>query len=307
VINGHRVTDFHVHVQPWHEMKPAARAVIDHGETGARMRRFLEDPGALVTQLDDWGIDRAVLINYVAPDTMGFTEAVNDWISRYTKDHRERLIPAGSVHPRRLDGQGAAYRAVGRLVNELGIRVLKLHPAHQLVWPDAYRMDSRGAHGHPPDDSRYSEELSGIYAGCVDHGAVLMVHTGTSLFPGAVNMMADPMILDAVAVDHPRLPIVMAHAGRPLWGEAACFVARRHPNVYLDVSGIPPHALLRYVPDLPRLAAAGKVLWGTDWPGPGVPAEAPRVNVEAFLAADLGLTDVEKGLVLDGASRVLLP
>ena len=47
------------------------------------------------------------------------------------------------------------------------------------------------------------------------------------------------------------------------------FVARRHPNVYLDLSGIPPRRLLHYVPALPKLAY--KCLWGTDWPGPGVP------------------------------------
>ncbi|MBW3582246.1 MAG: amidohydrolase, partial [Euryarchaeota archaeon] len=87
--------------------------------------------------------------------------------------------------------------------------------------------------------------------------------------------------------------------------EAACFVARRHPNVFLDLSGIPPHRLLHHVPQLPRLW--DKCLWGTDWPGPGLPADAVRTNVEAFLAADLGLTRDQKAAVLDGNSRRFFP
>jgi uncharacterized protein len=51
--------------------------------------------------------------------------------------------------------------------------------------------------------------------------------------------------------------------------EAAFFLLRRHANVYLDISGIPPKTLLKYFPRLPEIAH--KTLFGTDWPGPGVP------------------------------------
>jgi uncharacterized protein len=39
--------------------------------------------------------------------------------------------------------------------------------------------------------------------------------------------------------------------------------------VYLDISGIPPKTLLQYFPRLEEIA--DKTLFGTDWPGPGVP------------------------------------
>jgi len=42
-----------------------------------------------------------------------------------------------------------------------------------------------------------------------------------------------------------------------------------HPNVYLDISGIPPNTLLTYFPRLEEISR--KTLFGTDWPGPGVP------------------------------------
>ena len=49
----------------------------------------------------------------------------------------------------------------------------------------------------------------------------------------------------------------------------AFFLVRRHPNVFLDISGIPPLTLLKYFPRLEEIAH--KTLFGTDWPGPGVP------------------------------------
>jgi predicted TIM-barrel fold metal-dependent hydrolase len=50
---------------------------------------------------------------------------------------------------------------------------------------------------------------------------------------------------------------------------SAFFLVRRHRNVYLDVSGIPPKSLLKYFPRLEEIAH--KTLFGTDWPSPGVP------------------------------------
>ena len=91
------------------------------------------------------------------------------------------------------------------------------------------------------------------------------------------------MELDDVALDFPDLPIIMAHGGRPLWMDEAFFILRRHKNVYLELSGIPPKKLLTY---FPRLAELGdRVVWGTDWPSPGV--RDLRENLEQFLELPL--------------------
>jgi len=86
--------------------------------------------------------------------------------------------------------------------------------------------------------------------------------------------------LDDVAIDFPKLKILLAHGGRPLWMNTAFFLLRRHPNVYLDISSIPPKALLNYFPRLSEIAH--KTLFGTDWPSPGV-TEVWR-NLEEFKA-----------------------
>jgi predicted TIM-barrel fold metal-dependent hydrolase len=91
------------------------------------------------------------------------------------------------------------------------------------------------------------------------------------------------MYVDDVAVDFPKLRILLAHGGRPLWMDTAFFLVRRHRNVYLDISGIPPKTLLNYFPRLEEIAH--KTLFGTDWPGPGVP-EIEK-NLREFRALSL--------------------
>src|SRR5215468_12747343 len=86
---------------------------------------------------------------------------------------------------------------------------------------------------------------------------------------GSPNLLRDPIYLDDVAVDFPRLKILMAHGGRPIWMQTAFFLLRRHRNVHLDISGIPPKLLLKYFPRLEEIAS--KTLFGTDWPSPGIP------------------------------------
>jgi hypothetical protein len=118
----------------------------------------------------------------------------------------------------------------------------------------------------------------------------VMIHTGTSIFPGARSRLGEPMGVDDVAVDFPELTIVIAHGGRPLWMEQAFFLARRFPNLYLDVSSIPPRAILRYFPRLAEIA--DKVLYGSDWPAPGV--RSMGQNLRDFRSLDLPAETFEK-------------
>jgi uncharacterized protein len=255
------VFDAHVHVQPWHLLRPGVRERMWQGRAdGEEILALAASPARLLDFLDAEGIGRAVLINYVSPDVMGFTAETNDWIAAYVRGHESRLLAVGSVHPRLVrDAQGEVER-----LHELGIRALKVHPPHQLVRANEY------VDGLAPQ--------ADIYECAQSLGMPVIFHTGTSVFPGARNRFADPLAVDDVACDFPRLRILLAHGGRPLFTETCFFLVRRHPNVYLDLSGVPPKSILD---SFPRLAAIGdKVLWGTDWPGPGVPS--PRRNVEDF-------------------------
>jgi len=286
VVGGYRVTDVHVHVQPWEMLLPRVRAAMEKGRTDvARLKELFGSAAAFLEHMDREGLERAVLINYVSPDLMGFTEEVNDWVLRYASAAPDRLLPVGSVHPRfTRDVEGATRRLVDR-----GLRGLKVHPPHQMFAANAYRAGGPG------------EGIGALYRVAEEAGVPVMIHTGTSIFPGARNAYADPMPADDVAVDFPTLRLILAHAGRPLHGDTAFFLARRHENVYLDISGIPPRGLADH---LPRLEVVGrKLLWGTDWPGPGV--RSMRANVEAFL--ELGLPDDLCRAVLEGNAAKVFP
>ncbi|MCU1348437.1 MAG: amidohydrolase 2, partial [Acidobacteria bacterium] len=210
---------------------------------------------------------------------------VNDWIANFTKDHRDRLVAVGSVNPL----HEMNVRDEIRRVLDLGIGMIKIHPPHQLFSPNAYKRGDLW-------------QLAEIYRECEERRVPVMFHTGTSIFPKARNVFADPMPIDDVAIDFPKLPIILAHAGRPLYGETALFLARRHANVRLDLSGIPPKALLRYVPRLADIAH--KALWGTDWPSPGV--ASIRRNVEDFRALGLG-EEIERKILWENAASLFGP
>lgn len=281
------VVDAHIHVQPWGQFRPEAQArMAEHRTDLDLVKAVCASPAALLKFLDAQGIDRAVLVNYVAPDVIGFTPEVNVFIGDYCRGHEDRLVPVGGVHPL-LTADPASE--LERIVTQHGIRVLKLHPPHQLFRMNAYR------------DGGALPSLASLYERAAKLRVPILVHTGTSVFPKARNKYGDPMDLDDVAVDFPDLKIVMAHGGRPLWMRTAFFLLRRHPNVYMDISGIPPKVLLRYFPKLEEVAH--KTMFGTDWPGPGVPGV--KVNVEAFRA--LPITEASRTAILSGTAECVYP
>ncbi|HUP00947.1 MAG TPA: amidohydrolase family protein [Gemmatimonadota bacterium] len=276
-----RITDVHVHIQPWEELKPAVLARMAQGRSDFEdLKRMMGDPDAVLARMDEAGVARIGVINYVSPDLMGFTERVNPWVAELARSAPERLIPFGGVDPWEDEGG----EQVDRLL-ELGVRAIKLHPPHQEVQANAYREGLTC--------------LEGVYRRAAEIGMPIMVHTGTSIFPGARNVYADPLPLDDVGVDFPELTVILAHLGRPLWAEASFFLLRRHPNFWGDVSGIPPKGLLRYFPRLAEVA--DKLLWGTDWPGPMVPGL--RKNLDDFLSLQLS-DDVRLKLLQDNPDRL---
>jgi len=260
------ITDCHIHISPMDMFKPSALELMrTRRDNFAQIEEYCHSPKAFLKYLDSAGIDRAVLINYVAPEVIGFTASVNQFVAEYVKEDPKRLIPCGSLHPRHTTNILADVEQLLRLK----IGMIKIHPPHQLLFPNDYLNGVT--------------ELEIIYRAAQANGIPVMFHTGTSIFPGARNKYGDPVYLDDVAVDFPKMKILLAHGGRPLWMDMAFFLVRRHPNVYLDISGIPPKTLLQYFPRLEEIAR--KTLFGTDWPGPGVPDI--KKNLEDFRALPL--------------------
>lgn len=281
----YQVTDVHIHIQPWRDMKPAVQAAMRRGKEAhwEFLLSMMDDPKVLLDIMDRSGVWRVGLVNYVSPDVMGFTDTTNTFVVRYAEAAPERLLPYGGIHPRyTTDPAGDVDRLVG-----LGIRLLKIHPPHMTFPANAYTEGLAA--------------LGAVYRRCEERGLPVMIHTGTSIFPGARSKYGNPLEIDDVAIDFPDLRIVMAHGGRPFWMEEAFFVLRRHPNVWLDVSGIPPLKLLEYFPRFGEIGT--KVLWGTDWPSPGV--KDLRLNIDQFLT--LPLADDLRRAVLETNPLAFFP
>jgi predicted TIM-barrel fold metal-dependent hydrolase len=278
------VTDAHIHVQPWWELRPEVLDVMTRGRDDvAELQEIMKSPERLLKRLDQDGIARAVLVNYPSPDLMGFTERVNEYVARYCEAAPDRLIPMGGVHPRfSKDGAADVRRAA-----DMGVRALKIHPPHMAVSPNAYLFGM--------------ESLRGIYEEAQRLKLPVMIHSGTSIFPGARSRLGEPMAIDDVAVDFPDLTVIIAHGGRPLWMEEVFFLVRRFPRVFMDVSSVPPKAILRYFPRLGEISK--KVLYGSDWPAPGV--RSMGANLRDFSA--LGLPEEASRSILEGNAKALFP
>ncbi len=258
--------------------------MIQRNRTDLRdVEEYCRSPKAFLNYLDRCGVDRAALINYVAPEVIGFGPEVNQFVADYAKHDPKRLISCGSLHPRHTTNVMADVEHILRL----GLRMIKIHPPHQLLFPNDYLNGVK--------------ELEIIYRAAEANGIPVMFHTGTSVFPGARNKYGDPIHLDDVAIDFPKLKIILAHGGRPIWMDIAFFLLRRHPNIYLDISGIPPKALLKYFPRLNDIAH--KTLFGTDWPSPGV-ANIKR-NLDEFRS--LPLDEKMQAQILGGTAATLWP
>jgi uncharacterized protein len=266
--------DAHVHVQPWNMMKPEILERMKQNRKDLDVvRKVMDSPKEFLKLMDKEGVEKAALINYVSPEIMGFTDQVNEFVSKFCAEDPQRLISFGSIHTKIQKG---LEKRIDAILGPLQIRGIKIHPSHQTVFPNDYLSGN--------------ESLLYLYHRCEENGIPVMFHTGTSIFVGARNRFADPIYVDDVAVDFPLLKIILAHGGRPFWMETCMFLVRRFPHVYMDISSIPPGKILHYFPRLEEVA--DKVLFGTDWPAPMVPGM--RANFEEFLKLPLTEQTLER-------------
>ena len=163
---------------------------------------------------------------------------------------------------------------------DLGAVACKVHPVHG---------------GFPAND----RAMYPAYALCQEAGIPLVVHCGTSTFPGSMNAYADPILLDDVLRDFRSLDVVLAHGGRGWWYDAAAFLALSHERVWIELSGLPPSRLRDYYARQSWSRLTRKMIFGTDWPG------VPGIARNARAVAALCPSDEVAGLVLAGnAARV---
>jgi len=274
MLDGHVLIDAHVHVPVLGSLRPAwIEWARDFGPPGILEELWDADgrpkPQALDEVFDEQGVDAALLFCEYSPKATGY-QTFEDLLP-IVEHNPARFRPVANVNPH-------LHHPIADEVRrqlDLGAAALKLHPVH-----GGFRCD---------DPALYP-----AYQVLVERGVPLVVHCGTSTFPGSMNELADPAYLLPVARTFPELPIVLAHGGRGWWYDAAAFMALANPTVWIELSGLPPKRLPDYYRryDLGRLAR--KWIFATDWPG------VPSTSRNARDVVGLGLDEETAAAVLGG-------
>ena len=234
-------------------------------------------PAALDEHFAGQGADHVLLFTEHSPKVTGI-QPIED-VLPVVRQNPARFHPVANLNPH------LHYPVAAELARQagLGAVAVKIHPVHG-------GFEARDRMLYP------------AYAWAQEHHLPVIVHCGTSTFAGSVNSYADPVLLDEVLRDFPDLVVVLAHGGRGWWYSQAAFLALMKPNVWLEVSGLPPQRLADYYgSSLRRLA--DKMIFGTDWPG--VPSVEHNARTLAKTLQDAGCSAGQVAAALGGnADRV---
>ncbi len=221
----------------------------------------------LKAEMDAMGVSHSVLLPIDLP---GISDNAGRWAA--AAKGIAGLVPFGSVHPRdpggerRLQAQAAA-----------GMKGIKVHPAVQFVAPE-----------HPAAMKLYGQ------AGA--HGMIVFWHCGpVGIETPLGRKLSQVKRYEAPIREHPRTTFVLGHAGA-LQPDQAIRLARRYPNVYLEISSQGLPALRRILREAPR----DRVLFGSDWP-----FYHQAVPLAKVLIATEGDPALRKAVLHDNAARLL--
>jgi uncharacterized protein len=278
LIDGIPVIDAHVHAARLPTLKLSLEEWTGHfrGSVADLLELYDEEGVVIPARFDEYvaseGVDVAILFSEYSPKSTGI-QPVED-MAPILEHNPDRFKLMANLNPH------LHYPLVEELKRQMGFGAvgLKLHPVH----------------GSFPPNERM---LYPAYSFCEAEGFPIVYHCGTSVFPGSTNRYADPALIEDVARDFPDLTIVLAHGGRGWWYDAAAFMALMRPNVWIEISGLPPKKLPEYYAkyDLGRLAR--KMIFGTDWPG------SPGMEKNARAPFDLGLQRETIELILHQNAR----
>jgi predicted TIM-barrel fold metal-dependent hydrolase len=218
--------------------------IIDaHVHLGHSREKSLE-ADQLLLQMDQHGVERAV----VCP--------VDQEIILHNRSGNDRILAAVRGHPHRLAGFAVANpwygeEAVAELRRAIGegLRGLKLKSSIQ-----GFRLSD--------------EWIDPVVAVAAEAGVPVYCHTGTANF-------AMPFQLAELARRFPNTPFIMGHGGASDYWYDVRPVLELEPNVYLEISKVPPSGV--YAVLTARASWASRILFGSNFPAASYPAELSKI------------------------------
>lgn len=235
------IVDVHVHFLPEPVMRKVWAyfdAARTHYGTAWPVHYRTPEPDRVAT-LQKIGVRAFAPLVY--PHKPGMGRWLTEWVTEFAARTAD-AVPTATLFPEPdvADYLGAAVEA--------GARAVKVH-----VQVGAF--DPRDALLRP---------AWGLLA---EAGVPAIVHCGHGPIPGAHTGLD---VFGEVLAEHPRLPVVLAHAGMPDFG-AALDLVHRHERVYLDTTMVGTPFSLRMAP-LPEdwtarlVDVSDRIVFGSDFP-----------------------------------------
>lgn len=187
-------------------------------------------------------VDRAIVLGFRARHVGVLVP--NEYVAEYVARHPAKLIGFCSVDPQDDD----ASEQLEYAVRTLGLRGLKVGPLYQNV--------------HPAD-SRFVALME--RADALD--IPVLIHQGTTFCENVSLELANPVLLQPLALRFPRLHLVIAHMGHP-WMAETLVLIRKHRHVYSDISALyyRPWQFYNALVLAMEYGVLDRLLFGTDYP-----------------------------------------
>lgn len=260
MIDGLPLVDVHLHAARRSSLKLSWGEWLQVGDPELMSRLYDADgtviPEAFGAFLAAEGVDAAMLMCEYSPKVTGM-QVIED------------MLPIAAANPDRIKVIGNVNPHYHYPVDEevrrqldLGAIALKIHPVHAGI-------------------AANDRALYPAYEVCQAAGVPVVVHCGTSTFPGANVAFGDPVVFSEVLRDFRELTLVLAHGGRGWWYDAVAFYALSSERVWIELSGLPPRRLKEYYSRQNWERLTRRMIFGTDWPGvPGIAKNARAVAAQ---------------------------
>ena len=187
-------------------------------------------------------VDRAIVLGFRAPH-VGVV-VPNEYVAACVSRHPEKLIGFCSIDAHDADALEQFEHAIG----SLGLRGLKVAPIYQDIHPS---------------DTRFVALMRMAEA----RGVPVLIHQGTTFCENVSLELANPVLLQPLALQFPQLRMVIAHLGHP-WIAETLVLIRKHRHLYADISALyyRPWQFYNALVMAMEYGVLDRLLFGTDYP-----------------------------------------
>jgi predicted TIM-barrel fold metal-dependent hydrolase len=219
-----------------------------------KAQSFAMTPSEFISVLNNNDVEKCLFLNEDHETNTGYKGISNDYMANLVYEAPDRFLAFAAADPHKGT---RGLKELERAITDLGL------------------------HGYgfsPFMDNLYSNDrkLYPFYSKCEELNVPVWIHTSINYSRTRKMDFGRPLYLDEVAIDFPDLKIIAGHGGWP-WVLELIGIARRHPNIYIEIGAQRPkymsypgsgwESLLQFGNTLLQ----NQVLFGSAWLTMGMP------------------------------------